>query len=353
MHAGSRPAGLPALRVFWFIAARTSDAHALDVPCHAAGGGPVNAPEQPGPAAAAEPAVCPASRDRTRIGYVDDHRFVATDGTRSRLPVRGRIRTIARLGDGFLVTTDRFFEGYGAVWHVRGGRIVEKWSSPAAAVVGRDGTVAWGEATPDEVSVRPPPAIRLEHGGVRLEQRLMSHPVVAGIVGRTVIYTAMFATTNGTSTVRLTDLTSPPVDLPLKDVVDVDEVNQRILGQVGTVPPAVMELDGLRRLWNPVGRRHLLLLFSPDGARILAEAGGRRAAFVDAETGRVSARFVLPRGTTVYQYMWETNRSLLMVVTDGGEAAIARATLDGRLGVAVGPVPYRGGTPPYALEQRP
>ena len=277
---------------------------------------------------------------------------MSPDGTRTRVPIRHVITGITRLGDGFLVLDDRNFEGYVGLSHVIGRRVVEDWSTTAPAVVGPDGAVAWGEATSSEASVRPPPALRLEADGVRLEQRLATHPVVVGIVGRAVVYTDMFASANAISVARVSNLTTPPVDLPLKHVVDVDEVNRRILGQVGTVPPAVMELDGLHQLWNPVGRDLNLVLFSPDGTQVLAWASRRRYAVVEAETGKVTARFLLPRGTWVSQHMWETNHSVLMVLTGRGEAGIVRVTMDGTVERVVRPLPHRVGWPPYALEQR-
>jgi hypothetical protein len=271
-----------------------------------------------------------------RIGYVVDHRFVAPGGRRYRLPRTFGVLSVARLGDGFLVQDDRNFEGYTGLALVRRGRKVEGWSTTGTPVAGLHGAVAWGEATSSEASAQPPPKVRLEVGGVRLEQQLEVQPHLVGIVGDEVIFGAMFAPYPDSPGPWITDLVSPPRRLWVRHVADVDEVHERILGKKGPGSPAVMDLETLEPLWSPAGRGFTLTRFSPRGRLVIGEARDHSLVVVDSRSGEERGRITLPPDVTwVWQTMWETDRSILIVVATGKRVAILRSTPRGRIEVAM------------------
>jgi hypothetical protein len=289
-----------------------------------------------------------------RIGYVVDHRFVGPGGRRHALPRRHRILSVARLGDGFLVQDDRAFEGYTGLALVRRGRNVEGWSTPGSPVLGRGGAVAWSEATTSEASVQPPPMVRLEVDGVRLQQRVDLHPVLAGIIGEEVIVNAMFAPYPNSPGAVATDLVSPPRELGVGYVADVDEVHKRILGQRGRGRPVVMDFATLDRLWDPSGRRSWLTSFNPTGNLVLAKISARSWEVVESDSGKTRGRVELPRGMRAHQVVWENPRTLLMVVAHASQTAIVRAYLSGRLEIVTPALQrLRFGPAPYVLTERP
>jgi hypothetical protein len=274
-----------------------------------------------------------------RIGYVVDHRFVAPGGLRHPLPRATGVLSVARLGDGFLVQDDRSFEGYTGLAVVRRGTKIEEWSTTAGAVLGLGGSVAWGEATTSEASVQPPPMVRMEVNGVRREQRVDFHPQVAGIIDGEVVFNAMFAPYPTSPGARVTDLVSPPRRLGVRYVADIDELGRRLLAAPrGRRTPMVMGVDELEPLWDPRGRGFQLERFNPSGGSVLARATDAELVVLVSSTGEERGRVVLPDGVSVSQTMWESDKTILLVVEWGREMAVIRATRSGRLEFAVPPM---------------
>jgi hypothetical protein len=263
-----------------------------------------------------------------RIGYVLDHRFVTPGGRRHPLPRRTGVLSVTRLGDGFLVQDDRNFESYTGIAVVRRGVVREEWSTSGTPAVGLGGLVAWGESTTSEAWPQPPPKIRLEVEGVRRTQVVRRHPLVAGVIDGQVVYTARFLD-HPNMAGRITDLVSDPRVLAVSYVTDVDEVNSRLLASVGGGAPMVMRLDNLTPLWDPRGRGFELELFSPGGGLVLAR-GRNDLVVLDSATGEERGRITLPEGVSVAQTMWETERTILIVVERGREMAVLRAMRSGR-----------------------
>ena len=139
----------------------------------------------------------------------------------------------------------------------------------------------------------------------------------------------------------------------MRYVADVDEVHRRILEQRGRPRPAVLDLDSLERLWDPAGRGFTLTRFSPNGRLVLGETKDGLVV-LGSRTGEERARIALPPGTSVQQTMWETDRSILIVVTLGQRMAVLRSTTRGRVEVAVPPMrdPHEFG-PGIVLTERP
>ncbi|MDZ5621420.1 hypothetical protein SFC88_11305 [Nocardioides sp. HM23] len=89
------------------------------------------------------------------IGYVIGHTYHSPDGRTVELPRDRGITAIARLGDGFLVVDDRYFEGTAGVelLDARGNRVREIGTVAGTPVLSPDGsTLRWITFTPSEVS---------------------------------------------------------------------------------------------------------------------------------------------------------------------------------------------------------
>jgi hypothetical protein len=89
------------------------------------------------------------------VGYVIGHAYHAPGGRMVALPRDRGITSIARLGDGFLVTDDRFFEGTRGVLllDARGDLVTELGTVAGVPVLNRNGSkLRWITFTPLEVS---------------------------------------------------------------------------------------------------------------------------------------------------------------------------------------------------------
>lgn len=147
-----------------------------------------------------------------RVGYVVRQVHVAPDGARTRVQ-RGfeyGVQAAARLGDDAVLVEDADnFEGYSTVRLVRGGRPAGRWSTYGGIVVGRDGSVAFGEATTSEAERHGPVAVHFFVDGRHLRQPVEQHPIVHAIVGHRLVFEYRFPQLGDTGPF-VTDLVSPP-----------------------------------------------------------------------------------------------------------------------------------------------
>ena len=342
---------LAALLLLVTLAACTDDDRAAPTPLPTS---PISTPSTPDP----EPSIADLPRGPApRIGYVVGATYVAPDGARTPIPTSHHIGVlaVAPVDDGLLVQRADNFEGYTGLELVRGGRVVEEWSTAGPPVVGLDGAVAWGEATSSEASVQPPPAVRFAVDGVRRVQRLPldRDPVVAGVMDGEVLVSQQFARGVPGQRTQATDLVASPRDLPYSWIGDLDERHGRAVAQRGGGRSAVVDLATGEQLWRV--SRYEPERFSPSGRWVFAQPPGHQsAALLDAASGEVEATLDIPGGGYVVQAMWESDRALLVVVLQRRSVAVARVGPSGRLELAL-PVTRtdrHGLAPGYVLEQR-
>jgi hypothetical protein len=304
------------------------------------------------------PPPAPASLDDLPVGpspavaYVDRGTYVDPHGRRTPLPDEHGIWSVARLGDAFLVQDARNFEGYTGLTLVGPrGRVARSWSTTSGAVVGRDGSVAWGTATTSEASVQPPPAVFLaDPSGQVRRQQVPHHPHVIGVWRGRLVYQVMFG-----SGVWTTDVRSAPTRVHgVGSALDLDEVHGRIISRRADARTAVSDLATGRTVWQQPGVQPLR--FSPSGHRVLATVRGRGLAVLAAGDGRVVAEARLPRGTRPAWpagVVWEDRRTVLVVVTHHHRSAVVRLRAGGRVELATPPAPDDGWRPPYLLAVTP
>lgn len=286
------------------------------------------------------------------VAHVDRGTYVDPLGRRTPLPDEHGIWSVARLDDAFLVQDARSFEGYTGLSLVGArGRVVRSWSTTSGAVVGRDGSVAWGTATSSEASVQPPPAVFLaDPSGQVRRQRVPHHPQVVGVSRGRLVYQVMFG-----RGVWTTDLRSAPSRVRgVGSALDLDEVHGRIISRRGDVRTDVTDLATGRTIWQHPGVQPLR--FSPSGHRVLATVRGRGLAVLAAGDGRVVTEALLPRGTRPAWpagVVWEDPRTVLVVVTHHRRSAVVRLRAGGRVEVATPPAPDDSTRPPYVLAVTP
>jgi hypothetical protein len=111
-----------------------------------------------------------------------------------------------------------------------------------------------------------------------------------------------------------------------------------------------------RLVWRTCADR--FVAFSPDGGRLLATGpvgdglGDTGLAVLDARSGDPLVRFRTTRGAVITRMVWEDDAHVLAVVFDRGLWAVVRAGLDGRVEIAVPPVPGQDLDSPFVLPAR-
>ncbi len=103
------------------------------------------------------------------IGYVIGHTYHSPDGRTVALPRDRGVTSIARLGDGFLVMDDRYFEGTAGLdlLDARGNRVREIGTVAGAPVLSEDGsTLRWITFSPSEVGPADRSPTRMHVGDV-------------------------------------------------------------------------------------------------------------------------------------------------------------------------------------------
>lgn len=97
-----------------------------------------------------------------RIGYVIGHSYHSPGGRLVPLPTQTGYSAVARLGEGFVVVDDRFFEGTAGVLllDARGRRASEPHAVAGAPALSLDGrTLRWITFTPPEAYPRVDPTV--------------------------------------------------------------------------------------------------------------------------------------------------------------------------------------------------
>lgn len=254
----------------------------------------------------AEPATEPPGRawgtDLTlsgppRIPWVDGRDLRFPDGRTVALPRRWTVTSIARHGDGYLVTDDRALEGVLGM-HSLGadGSVLASWTSTGPARPSRDGRVAWVSLVAPESERTGPTLLHADSadGGAEVTQRLDRSrlPIVQGWFRGRLVYR-----TWGDAASYLTDLAHRP---------------------------------------RPVPRAEDLGVLRPDGAyraRITAE--GLEILHHDGALSRVVR--IRGLGRTMWADLaWEDDRHVLTTITRNGRQAVARIGVGGRVSLATG-----------------
>jgi hypothetical protein len=113
---------------------------------------------------------------------------------------------------------------------------------------------------------------------------------------------------------------------------------------------------GDRLVWQTCAAR--FVAFSPDGSLLLATGpvgdglGETELAVLDARSGDPVVRYRTARGAVITRMVWEDDAHVLAVVFDRGLWAVVRAGLDGRVEIAVPPVPGQDLDSPFVLPAR-
>lgn len=272
-------------------------------------------PVSSAPAPAIEPTSTPAGEptsathpltdlDRSgppRLAYVRRHVLHRTDGSRLRirLGLRGRwgITSLVCVGDTYLGTDDRWFEGTVGMYRVDArGRAVESWASTGPAVPMEDGGAAWVSLVAPESGESGPTQLHTDSGTQELES--MIYPAISGYEGDVVTFTALHR--EGRRWNRrgfATDLDRPPYLAP-------------------TPSGRTRSPDG-RHWWQ--FRRRDLVIGGPQGEVVLA-----------------ARPFLQGFGGPA----WEDDSHLLVTLTHRRRQAIGRIDVAGRLTLASDWSPY-------------
>lgn len=289
------------------------------------------------------------------IGFVEDHVYLAPDGTRSALPGRRGISRVVAFAGGFLVSDTRYFEGTSGLVLVSGGtrqKLGPCSSGPGAS--SRDGrTAAWVTFGCPESLRLAPTVLHRTTSGHTVHQKIATPPdtsqlaSVVGFLGDDVVLTRGFG-----QQAFLTDPTGTLRTIPdVSTVVSVDEVGGLVAGQRGASQQHAVVLDprtGVHRWQAP----HIYLgEFSPDGSLIPGQ--GRGGWSVYDRTGSIAYRLDLPSRSHLSSMAWEDQRHLLAVVTTAAKIAIVRFGANGRAELATPVVHYDPNDPAYVLAVRP
>lgn len=277
------------------------------------------------------------------VGYAIGHTYHSPDGGIVRLPHAFGITSVARLGDGYVVTSDHAFEGSTGCYQLdRRGRIDlaagQRGHVPGAAtvaahpVLGAHGTTLhWLTFTPPESGLALP---TLLHTGEVATGEVTTVEVgidasfltsVAGVIDdRAVIRDGWGGQANAWLHRDPAGLTRAPA---LDDAALISPRTRLVALRLGDDFSAggVLDFDTRERLWR---RPHTYpVAFSPSGRRLLA-FDGNRLTVLDARTGEVRHEVAPPpyRQKQWYagQLSWEDERHLLASVVVRDRAAVVR-----------------------------
>jgi hypothetical protein len=268
-----------------------------------------------------------------RIGYVVGHTFHAVDGRIVRLPQDRGITSITRLGEGFLVTDDRYFEGSRGVFALRpDGAVVGDGAAASGPPVlaSGGGEVYWMTFTPPESGLSVPTMLHRADvaTGTRTAMRIEHHPgwlaTAVGVIDDEVVYDIGFL---GHGTVWATRFGDEPRRLgAVLGAVAVHGRSGLIAGiadQDGRIG-VVVDHRTAAVLWEEQGV--VPISFSPSGRRLLARVG-TSVSIVDARSGRLVSPVSEAYGGKAWELekpAWEDEHHLLAGVVLKRRAAVVR-----------------------------
>lgn len=286
------------------------------------------------------------------IGYVVGHRYHAPDGHIVRvLPDHGTT-SIARLGDGFLATSDQYFEGTTAIYRLdRSGRVLASGTVSSPPVLSADGrTLHWLTFTPPETGLERPTRLHRADVTTGATSSVALHVApafltsVVGVVDGTAVLTTGWGGRTGT---WLAPASGAPRRVRALDGATAVAPSARLVAlRTGKDHHALEVVDLASRdpLWHAEGTYPVA--FSPSGRRLLAFEG-RRLVVLDARTGDLSR--VLPRPSyrrgawLSEQLAWEDERHLLAGVDLPHRTAVVRIDVaTGELSTAIDWTPSEG-----------
>ncbi|MFC4786953.1 hypothetical protein ACT8ZV_20935 [Nocardioides sp. MAHUQ-72] len=294
-----------------------------------------------------------------RVAYAVGDTYVASDGSRLRVPVETGISAITPYHGGFLVADDRAFEGTVGLHLLDGtGAEVDGWCSAGSPVVSGDlMQTAWLSLECDSSAGVTSATIHrgISSGMGEGEATQTVDPAVdpgadpnvqlVGLSGEDVVYTSMFG-----DGAWVTDLQHPPRRVPgLVRASAVDATTGLVGGALSGRVGAVVDPSTGEVTMRVPGR--LPVAFSPDG-RYVATLGmtsaTRGLSIVDVTTGEQVAELADLSGD-VRQVAWEDDTHLVASVRQGPRAALVRTDVTGRLELAT---PALGGRD-FVLAARP
>lgn len=275
------------------------------------------------------------------IGYVIGNTYHAPEGRMVRVLRDHGVTSIARLGDGFLVTSDQIFEGSTGVYVLDDrGRVDTSAGQPghvpgAATVSGypvlsADGaTLHWLTFTPPESGLDLP---TLLHAGdvatgdvttVRLDLAPSFLTEVTGVIDRRAILQTGWG---GRGEAWVSDGAAGLTRTPVLDRASMVSARARlVVAALGDVGIRVLDFDTRKVLWRQ--RHSHAMAFSPSGRQLLVGTR-RRVSVVNARSGEVRHDVAPPpyRQKQWYaeQLAWEDERHLLASIELEHRAAVVR-----------------------------
>ena len=296
-----------------------------------------------------------------RLGYVLGHTLYEADGTTTHLPRDRGITSITPLGDGWLATDDRTFEGTKGVFRIDpDGRMLGEDTTVAGdPIVSADGTtISWLTFTPPESGLTRPMVVHRADtatGSVEtfaLPAQPRQLPRLAGVIG-TDLY--LVDGWEGEITWVIDPVTASRHLPEVGAAVAVSERAGLVAGVTGLAdnPPGIL-LDTAtgKALWQRPHTRPVA--FSPSGRRLLATSR-HSLVVLDSRTGRVERRLGPATGRDRWwlgDYAWEDDLHLLVGARRGEMMAVLRVHVrSGRWERVVEPSPSAG-TSEVAFETR-
>jgi hypothetical protein len=290
-----------------------------------------------------------------QIPYVRGRRYITPQGPDAALPADERgVSGVIPFSGGILVSDATYFEGTNGLAIVKDGSRVESWPSgrhcssgtPVATTDGR--YAAWVTVRCPETTDRSIGAVHRARtdGSVELAQPIGPGLAnVVGFLGRRVVYNRGFQ-----DGAWVTDLQGRPRRIPGVDRVwAVNQATGSFIGGLGDRMRVVVDADGAVR-WRV--RAGSLVAFSPDGTQVLAVQTRRKISVLNARDGSKVEQVDLPVGVGVFDTVWETNGTLLMLMQHKGSVAVVRVRLNGRIERTTPAVRLDGGLSPYVTISR-
>lgn len=268
-----------------------------------------------------------------RVGYVDHGVWHGADGARVELPDEHGISAITAYDGGFFIADMRHFEGSVGLARVDGsGRVIAEWASSGSAAVWSDGSVAWTSFVPLESGEAGRSLVHRLDGCGRKYVQEWPHRApfsVAGWIGDQVVVDGAFLLP-----VELLDLAGSRHQLPLAGASDV---SGRLVA--GNLDPdgytsGVVDASSGRVLWRVRGS---IEAFSPLGTRVVVSGPrGRERWVARASDGRRLWDLAVPARSYSSEPVWEDERHVVAVTTQGTLAAVLRFGRHGTVERATG-----------------